>query len=360
VAEVDGGSGECKALRPAYVDASFIAPVALRVVERGGVDVAQLVFNDSGVPRVVEVTAAAPDAGATADVARTKSTLPACAVAGDVTYCPDATGAVHAWRGDHHAIVAKSRAGTDVAGVAMKGHTVLAYVSERVTTEGVVREAYAVMDEGAPVRLSEGGSGATYVELAERGPALLAMTIDARVAMTPAHARPMSIEGAALKLSGDAVVFVGGSAERHNAGALSTSEDGRAFELVAVEDGATSFGMAAIRVDDPPREDEPVTWSMYPNGLDPAPIAATHGGPRRIVARVRPHDAAPKAQRVLEVGELGNDGAFASLCVVAQASFVKDVEVAEGRQGSLWIFYRDPRGSVLERRSLPVPLTGRR
>jgi hypothetical protein len=282
-----------------------------------------------------------------------KSTLPSCAVAGDVTYCPDASGAVHAWRGDHTAIVAYARSGTDVSAAVLGAHTALAYTSSRTTSEGVLREAWIVLDEGTPVRLSEEGSGATFVELAPRGDGLLAMMLDARVAMTPAHARPIRLAEGALSLGADAVVFVGGGAERHNAGALAVASDGTAFELVAVEDGATSFGMAAIKVDDPPRDDEPVTWSLYPNGLDPAPLAATHGAARRVVARVRPRDATASSARVLEVGELAGDGGFAPLCGVDEASFVKDVEVALDRQGALWVFYRDPRGSVLERRAPP-------
>ena len=55
-----------------------------------------------------------------------------------------------------------------------------------------------------------------------------------------------TVRAIALKLGKDAVVFVGGSAERHNSGALLTTSAGAAFELVAVADGADSFGMAAI------------------------------------------------------------------------------------------------------------------
>jgi hypothetical protein len=334
------------------VDPTFVAPVVLRAAHG---PVARLVFNEAGVPRSIEVSAEPRDAAAPAAPA-SKSSLPACAAAADVLFCPDASGAVHAWRGEHHAVVAHARAGTDVAAASLAGHAVLAYVAERVTTEGIVREAWAVVDESPPVRLSEEGSGATFVDLAPRGTGLLAMIVDARAAMTPAHARPLTFEGGALKLGRDAVVFVGGSAERHNSGALLTTAAGGAFELVAVADGADSFGMAAIAIDDPPREDEPVTWSLYPNGLDPAPLAATQGETRPLVVRVRPHDPAPKAFRVLELGELGAGGTFSPLCILDQAPFIKDVEIAPDLHGGLWVFYRDPRGSVLERRALPSPV----
>lgn len=340
------------------MDPTFIAPVVLRAAPG---PVARLVFNEAGAPRSIEVSSAAEARDAAPPgVPASKSSLPACAAAADVLFCPDASGAVHAWRGDRHTIVAHARAGTDVAAASLAGHAVLAYLAERVTSEGLVREAWAVMDESPPVRLSEEGSGATFVDLAPRGAGLLAMIIDARAAMTPAHARPLFFEGGALKLGKDAVVFVGGSAERHNSGALLTTSAGGAFELVAVADGADSFGMAAIAIDDPPREEEPVTWSLYPNGLDPAPLAATQGETRPLVARVRPHDPGPKSARVLELGELGASGSFSPLCVLDQAPFIKDVELAPDLHGGLWVFYRDPRGSVLERRAVPSPVKGDR
>jgi hypothetical protein len=339
-----------------YVDPDFVAPVLLRARDGAG----ELVFNDSGVPRIVTVPRDPGDASVaplTSAAARTHSTLPACAAAGDTLFCPDASGAVHEWNGDSHALVAKSRAGTDIAATRVADHAALAYLADRTTSEGVVREAWALVDHGAPVRLSEDGSGATFVALAPRGEGLLAMTIDARVAMTPAHARPLTLAGTTLKLGADAVVFVGGSAEPHNAGALVTSRDGRAFELVAVADGASAFGMASIRVEDPPREDEPVVWSLYPNGLDPAPLAVTQLGDTMIVARVRPRDESPRSVRDLEIGALAATGAFEAWCVIDEAAFIKDIEVEVDRQsssGALWVFYRDPRGSVLERRSIPV------
>ena len=354
VAAFDAGASACKPLRAPYIDPDFIAPVALRLDARAAIPAAQLIFNESGIPHVVDVPADNRDASVAVSASRTRTTLPSCAVAGDVILCPDASGVVQAWRGEKHSIVAHARPGTDIAAATIDGKIALAFLMDHVTSEGVTREAWAVLEGSAPVRLSEEGSGATFIALAPHGNRLLAMTIDARVAMTPAHARLVGLESGKLAMGPDAVVFVGGSAEPHNAGALATTDDGSVFALVAVADGATAFGMAAIRIEDPPHVDEPVVWSQYPNGLDPAPIAATEDASRMIVARVRPRDAAPHARRDLEIGELAKDGTFVSACVIDEAGFIKDVEIALDRKGALWVFYRDPRGSVLERRALPA------
>src|SRR5262249_42940331 len=156
----------------------------------------------------------------------------------------------------------------------------------------------------------EDGSGATYVDLAPRGDGLIALTIDARVAMTPAHARPLTLDQGKLAIGKDAVIFVGGSAERHNAGTLVTANDGTAFSLIPVSEGAPRFGLAPLRIDDPPADDSSVVWSFYPNGLDPAAVAATRGESAMHVARVRPRSSETEATHVLEIGVLEPNGAF--------------------------------------------------
>ena len=59
-----------------------------------------------------------------------------------------------------------------------------------------------------------------------------------------------------------------------------------------------------------PKDDEKIAYSLYPNGLDPAPIVATTGQTPIRIARVRPLDKAPTAPRGLELGTLSDDGAF--------------------------------------------------
>jgi hypothetical protein len=327
----------------------FNGPSVLRMVDRADGQIPELIFNAGGSPQFYDVLPG--DSGAHLQFVPPKSALPSCAAAGNVVFCPDATGAIHRSIGgaEADAIVARSRAGTDISAALLGGHAFLAYIADRITSEGLTREAWIVSDHGAPVKISEDGSGATFVELAVRGESLLVMTVDARVAMTPAHARIVTLEAGKLGIGPDAVIFVGGAAERHNAGTLAIAKDGGAFALIAVANGVSSFGMAAIQIEDPPKDDAPVVWSLYPNGLDPAPIAATRGAAITSVARVRPKDSEPGSPRVLELGVLDSSGAFRTRCTVVEASFIKDVELESDRQGALWIAYREPGGTRLAR-----------
>jgi hypothetical protein len=350
----DAGAGACKLLRPALMQ-THGGPAAIRFVHAGTAEIAELVFNEAGRPHF----SAAPlaRAGAIPEIPMPpKTTLPGCAVAApDIVYCPDSSGAVHRTHGsgEDDTIVARSRPGTGVAASAIgDGHVLLAFIRESATSEGLVREAQISLDDGPSVRLSEEGSGATSVELAARGDEVLALAVDARVAMTPTHVRVLRVRDGQLELGRDAVVFVGGSAELHSAGALAVNKEGVVFALSAVANGADSFGMAAVRLSDPPTEYEPVVWSLYPNGLDPAPIAASLGLSPIRVARVRPSAADPDASRVLEVGELDLSGEFRAKCILAESAYVKDVKLAIDRQGAMWLFWRDTRGSHFERRAM--------
>jgi hypothetical protein len=223
---------------------------------------------------------------------------------------------------------------------------------DRPVSVGIVREAYAVADESLPVRISEDGSGASSVTLLERGPSAVAMLVDARSAMTPVHARALDWKDGGLVVGPDAVLFVGGGAETHTAGVVASSAKGASFALVPVS-GEAGFGMAAVRLDDPPVVDAPTSWSMYPNGLDPAPIAATTGVSPIRVARVRPVEARPDSPRGVEIGKLDDKGAFTPHGLLSTTGRVSSVAVVVDARGTLWIYYTDAAGSWLERRVCP-------
>ena len=110
-----------------------------------------------------------------------------------------------------------------------------------------------------------------------------------------------------------------------------------------------------MKIDGEPATDSPVTWSDYPNGIDPAPIAATvdaSASARAYVARIRP--SAPKfgSPRVLELGALDATGAFTSLGIAPTQGEPRDVaiapDVATGASGFVLAF-TDSAGGWSER-----------
>lgn len=354
IRSLDGSTGSCRAVR-GPVELPIRAPARF-VVRADRVDA---VLDDDGRPRVVSFQAS-PLAGSvwlSPPPAREPTEVPAqgsrlqCATAGEIAFCPDRAGAVHrsglAGVGDR--VVASGRVGTRVAASLIGGtHTALAYLASRKTSEGWVSEAWLEVDDDAPLRVSEDGSGATAVDLAARGAALVALSIDARSALTAMHARPVVFQGGA-RLGEDAVVFVGGPGDRQTAGTLALPSVGAGWALLPISRDVADFGLAIVRLDDPPRVDEPTVWSMYPNGLDPAPIAVAARGTGAWVARVRPQAAEPGSARVLELGEVDAEGSFTPRDIVPTAERPNDVSLAFGPHGDLWLAWVDASGSWVER-----------
>ena len=349
----DASSSSCKLLRPPIMQ-PYGGPAALRFVGAGQALMTELIFNEASRPRFSGIPFT--QRRSFVDVPMPpKTSLPACAVLSDFVFCPDANGEIHRTEGgEKDTVVARGRAGMPLSVTKIApNHVLLAYIRDEVTSEGKIRVAEAKLDDGAPVRLSEEGSGATYVEVVARGESALALTLDGRTAMTPAHVRVLRVLDGKAALARDAVVFVGGPAERNARGRIALSSDGAAFLVAALAHPVEGFGMAVVRLSDPPTEDEPAIWSMYPNGLDPAPLAVTRGLSPIRVARVRPSAPELGASVLLEVGELLPAGEFNAKCILAEAAYIKDVELDVDREGTMWLFWRDTRGSHLERRALP-------
>lgn len=357
----DAGASACRPLRgPIELPLRTPAAIALHG------DVLDVVLNDDGKPRTVAfptgpvppssvVAAREPADGGTAAGYPT-----ACALAGTRVFCPDRTGAVRraALDGSGDRIVASSRTGSRIGAAAVTGphgtHEALAYLASRQTSEGWVSEAWLAVDDEAPVRMSEDGSGATFVSLVPRGPTLLGLSLDARAALSAMHVRPIAFEGKAT-LGEDVVVFVGGPGERRMTAALAIPATGPAWALVAIAQDMTTFGVAAVRVDEPARVDEPVVWSTYPNGLDPAPVAVAVASGRTWVARVRPVAAEPGAPRVVELGVLGTDGTFAASGALPAGNKPSDLSLVIDAAGTQWVAWTDGAGSWLERVGCRAP-----
>jgi hypothetical protein len=365
----DGGGG-CRLLR-GPIELPQKAPAALAA--RG--ETLDVVLDGDGKPRTISfpvtpvsnaTTAASVPAPEPAPGGAGTGYAVPCALAGEQVFCADRTGAVHrtARDGSGDRIVGSSRVGSRIAAAALPGdHAVLGYLASRQTSEGWTSEAWLVVDDASPVRLSEDGSGATSLALTQRGAGVLALYVDARAALTAMHARPVMFEGGAAHLGEDAVVFVGGPGDRRTRGAIvaPTSKD-PAWALLPIAKDVGSFGLALVRLDDPPRVDEPVSWSMYENGLDPAPVAAAAAAGHTWAARVVPRDATPGSARLLELGSISASGAFTAQEIVPTTGKPSDVSLTGDAHGALWLAWVDGGGSWMERLACPVvatPLPGR-
>jgi hypothetical protein len=350
---LDAGTSACRILS-GPLQQPFTGPATLAATATG----IDLVIHKNGIVKVLSfpaepIATVKPTGRRSLDGTTDKASKPPCALAGPFAFCGDANGDVHralrAQASDE--VVAHGEPGARVDAAMFPGnHIGVAYLVVRASTEGRLSEAFMRVDDAAPVRISEDGAGATELALAEHDKDVIALLIDARRAMTPLHARALSLSTSGkLGVGPDAVIYVGGGSEHQVVGALATATKGKLFALLptSTDDG---FGLASVLIGSPPKVEEPHTFSRYPNGLDSAPIVATHGGPKIYVARVRPFAAEATSSHALELGRLDELGAFTSLGVIPTNGSVKDVAIETDSLGALWIHYTDGVGSWLERR----------
>lgn len=319
----------------------------------------EVVANDSGRTRGFGV----PVPPTLAPVAPTRvlsfepMSYPPCEPAGRFVYCPGRGGAIRRIDGMREREVGKGRPATRIAAAPIggDGHSVVAYLAERSTTEGTMLQAFVILDEGEPLRLSDDGSGATQLALVPAGDKVVALYLDARTAMTPMHARELTLgKDGKIELGNDAVLTVGGPAER-GVTLASGRLRGATFALVPMPQDVSSFGMTTLLVPSPPKDDVPVKVSAYANGLDPAPLAATRSETldRMYVARVVPESSERDAPRALELGHIVADGSFTSHGLVARGARITDVAIAVDAAKAVWILYGDAAHTWLTRFACP-------
>jgi hypothetical protein len=311
----------------------------------------RVVFDDVGAPRTV-TPATAPTKGGRLvfDGEAKKATSPACVRAGERFVCADTSGSLHrsGEDGKDDKVIAKARPGAPISATSLGKHTIVGFLGDRKTTEGAVTLAFAALDDETPALLSEEGSGATYVALSTTGERVIAAYVDARRAMTPVHARELSIgPNNKLVFGKDAVAFIGEGADARTPCSLVKGPTGP-LALLPIGDGS-KFGMAAIKLGLTPADDAPTTWSAYPNGCTPAPLAATGELPAKV-ARVRPITRDPKSKRTLELGDLDAAGDFTPICTLWEAHTFRDVAVARDARDAIWISFTDGDGTWLVRR----------
>lgn len=366
---VDGGVSGCR-LSYGPAQQPFRGPASLVIQGQE----LRLVTNDNGSPRIFPIPIPPPTTPKNAPPItppRPTTTAamkwPPCEIAGRFAYCQGAGGTIlrsvlgsaeplvrqePPLRQEPPRQVAKSRPKTRFAASALgSDHSVVAFLDVRRTSEGDMLQAFVVADDKDPVRLSDEGAGATTLRFLSRGESAMAIYLDARAAMVPVHARSVSLHGKELVLGADTVVYVGGAPERGLDFTVATI-GASAYALLPMPRETIEFGMATLRIDDPPKEDIQAIWSLYPNGIDPAPIAAAPAKDATLgawVARVRPQTKEVPSPRIIELGRIDSTGTFHSLGEIAQGRGVTDLGIVDDGVG-VWILYGDSTVTWLERR----------
>jgi len=221
------------------------------------------------------------------------------------------------------------------AGATGQRREVAIYIA-RATKMTDERGARIWVDGAGSAPLSSDGSGASSVALAPSDGRLVAVMLDLRSAMSPVHARTIEVgERGPAHLGPDVVVFVGPSPEGRTDVVAAPSGDGP-IAFIPFAPDTSSFGLASLAIGREPHLDARVQWRMYPNGLEPAPVASALFCGRTWVAYARPSAAAPASPHVLALAPV-EKGAFGPELTAAQGFDFVSVSLAMREDGSAWL-----------------------
>jgi hypothetical protein len=212
------------------------------------------------------------------------------------------------------------------------GKVAVAYLSTP-DSEGTSRAM--LFYDGSVQPLTPEGAGASSVALLKSGADFIAVSIDGRSGMTPLHARRVGVGKSGLTLQPDQVVWVGASAQVTTEVVVG-SDGKKPWAFLAIEKDSTHFGLAELLLPTPHEIDAKVSWLLFENGIDIAPVAAAVLCGRLYVAFVRPQTNEPHPQELV-LSEVGTPTA----AVVAEARAFIAVSLAGRDQGGLLSFVAD-------------------
>lgn len=214
----------------------------------------------------------------------------------------------------------------------LPGKVAVAYLSAP-DSEGTSRAM--LLYQGSRQTITPEGAGATSVALLKSGGELFAVSVDGRSGMTPLHTRRISVGASGLALDPDKVVWVGASAQVTTEVVVG-SDGQRPWAFLAIEKDSTHFGLAELLLPPPNEIDARVSWLLFENGIDIAPVAAAVLCGRLYVAFVRPQTNEPHPQELV-LSEVGTSSA----AVVAEARAFVAVSLSGRDQGGLLAFVAD-------------------
>ena len=197
------------------------------------------------------------------------------------------------------------------------------------------------------LRLSPEGSTATSIDLVSGKPHPRALVLEGRSGMSPVHVRTLRVTHRRVNLDADHVVWVGPGAHALTELVSLDLEKGKTKALIATPRDITHFGLAQLTIDADAREVGGATWHPYPNGLDPAPVAAAHlCGSDYALFAIPSHDK-PRAPQELRIAELKAQG-LGQEDLVARSRAFNDVSLAATKYGAIISWTADKRTWALE------------
>lgn len=239
-------------------------------------------------------------------------------------------------------IFPRARPATRTAVVTVQGRDLVAFVAQIGETPMAYLWASPGKAGAEALAISPDGSAATSVDIIVGEPHPRVVVLEGRTGMSPVHVRTARVTARRITLEPDEVVWIGpGSHELTEIHAIDTRH-GSAVALLPTAKSFHDFGLAQLELSKSGGEAPDPGWQIFPNGLDPAPVATAHLCGKEYILFARPSEEHPRSPQELHLSVL-NGPAPKSGDLIARSRAFNDVSLAPLSRGALAVWTADRR-----------------
>lgn len=228
----------------------------------------------------------------------------------------------------------QARSQTRTVALHHRGHDFVAFIKE------VDNAALAYVWVGRPgqkgnvLKVSPEGSEATSVALVQGPEHPRVIVLAGRTGMSPLHVREIKGAGDTATLSEDEVIWVGPGSHPLTEIHAIDRQAGSAVVFLPTAKDFNDFGLAQLSIQAKGGEIPLPGWRIYPNGLDPAPVATSKICKNDYVLYARPTEARPYAPQHLHLARIEGDTP-AEGEIIALARAFRDLSLVEIKGGAI-------------------------
>lgn len=235
-----------------------------------------------------------------------------------------------------------ARPSTRTAVQTAAGRDIVAFVAEIKERAFAYLWASKGLGEAELLDASADGHDATSVSLVHGTPHPRLIVLEGRTSMSPIHSRVVRVTARRILLEPNEIVWIGpGSHELTEIHAME-AQTGSTVVFLPTQRDFHDFGLAQLLIEKNGGESSEPNWQLYPNGLDPAPVATAHFCQEKYVIFARPSEKRPHSPQELHIARLEAKVPSEGEVIVRSRAF-NDVSVAPIDHGAILVWTADKR-----------------
>ena len=247
----------------------------------------------------------------------------------------------HLGTGEVQVLYSHARPHTRTTVVTEKERDIVSFVAEIDRVPLAFVWAEKLDGRGAVAQISPEGSTASSVTIVP-GARPRVVVLAGRSGMSPLHVRRIRSTEKRIELEPDEVVWIGpGSHSLTEIFALDRPKGELVAFLPTAKDFA-DFGLAELHIPSKRGQIEEPQWKIYPNGLDPAPVATAHLCGSDYLLYGRPTEQQPRSPQELHLAKI-KGGTPGDGEIVARSRAFNNVSLASTESGAIAVWTADRR-----------------